>query len=137
MPDLQRVYQSNLALEQRRVVDWKPEFLEHVRIRYGMYLSGEWPRLSLVRAMANNARSIDTVVHDWPQIETKALVIGGAEDGPDFPERARAAADALQNGQLILIPNVGHNPHLEAPEIFNAELIRFLGSGSSTSGIQR
>ncbi len=130
MPDLQQVYESNLALERRRVVAWRPEFLEHVRIRYGHHLSGEWPRLALVRSMAGNARSIDTIVHDWPQMETRALVIGGAEDGPDFPEIARNVAESLRNAELVLFPGVGHNPHLEAPELFNTELIRFLtGSG--------
>ena len=127
-PDLQQLYERALAGEMGRVVEWKPEFLEHVRIRYGNALSGEWPRLNLVRAMAGNARSIDTVVHDWPQMATRALVIGGAEDGPNFPEIAANVAKALQNAELVLIPNVGHNPHLEAPETFNRELIRFLGS---------
>lgn len=133
--DSQQVYESNLALEQRRVVTWKPEFLEHVRIRYGMTLSGEWPRLSLVRAMGGNARSIDTIVHDWPQMETKTLVIGGAEDGPNFPEIARRVAEAFPNAELFLIPNVGHNPHLEAPEILNPELIRFFSSDPDTPAV--
>ncbi len=130
-PDLRQLYERALAGEMGRVVEWKPEFLEHVRIRYGNALSSEWPRLNLVRAMAGNARSIDTVVHDWPQMATRAMVIGGAEDGPDFPEIAGKVAKALQNAELVLIPNVGHNPHLEAPEIFNRELIRFLGSHGS------
>ena len=43
-------------------------------------------------------------------------------------EYAGNVAKALQNAELVLIPNVGHNPHLEAPEIFNRELIRFLSS---------
>jgi pimeloyl-ACP methyl ester carboxylesterase len=126
--DLQQIYTSNLATERGRVVNWKPEFLEHVRIRYGMTLSGEWPRLALVRAMASQPMSTETVVHDWPQMQTKTLVIGGAEDGPGFPEIARRAAEAFPNGTLHLIPNVGHNPHLEVPELFNRELIRFLSS---------
>ena len=132
--DLQRVYELSLAQMQRHVVEWKPEFLEHVRIRYGMTLSGEWPRLSLVRAMASNAGSMDTVVHDWPQMETKTLIIGGAEDRatPNFPEFARKAAETFPNAELVLIPNIGHNPHLEAPEIFNRELIRFLSSDPDT-----
>ena len=36
-----------------------------------------------------------------------------------------------------LIPNVGHNPHLEAPEIFNRELIRFLGSEREVAATER
>ena len=137
MPDLQRLYERRLATEVRRVVEWKPEFLEHVRISYGNALSGEWPRLNLVRAMAGTARSIDTIVHDWPQMATRALVIGGAEDGPNFPEIAGNVANALQNAELVLIPNVGHNPHLEAPEIFNRELIRFLGAAPETVATER
>jgi pimeloyl-ACP methyl ester carboxylesterase len=123
--DLQSIYESNLRTEQRRVVTWRPEYLEHVRIRYGQALSSEYPRLQMVRALN---RTGDTIVNDWQHMSTKALVIGGAEDGPNFPENARNAAETLQNGELYLIPNVGHNPHLESPEILNRELIRFLGS---------
>jgi pimeloyl-ACP methyl ester carboxylesterase len=126
--DMQAVYEDILRREHTRVVTWRPEFLEHVRIAYGQYLSGEWPRLTLVRSLAGDARSIDTVVHDWPQMATRSLVIGGAQDGEDFPELARNAAETLQNGELVLFDDAGHNPHLEVPERFNAELIRFLAT---------
>jgi pimeloyl-ACP methyl ester carboxylesterase len=53
-------------------------------------------------------------------------VIGGDKDGPDFPERAKHIADTIPGAQLILIPNVGHVPHLDAPEVFNRELLKFL-----------
>jgi pimeloyl-ACP methyl ester carboxylesterase len=132
-PDMQAVYEEILRREYTRVVQWRPEFLEHVRIAYGNYLSGEWPRLSLVRAMAGDGRAIDTVVHDWPQMSTKAAIISGAQDGPNFPDLARAAADALQNAELVLFDNAGHNPHLEVPEGFNAELIRFLATAPTES----
>ena len=79
-------------------------------------------------SLGGNLRSIDSVVNDWPHIQTKAMVLGGEEDGPNFPENARRAAESLPNAELVLIPNVGHNPHEEVPEIVNAELIRFLSS---------
>jgi pimeloyl-ACP methyl ester carboxylesterase len=56
------------------------------------------------------------------------MVLGGTEDGPNFPELARRAANTLPNAELELIPNAGHNPHEEVPEIVNAELVRFLSS---------
>jgi pimeloyl-ACP methyl ester carboxylesterase len=127
-PDMQQVYESILRREYTRVGEWKPEFLEHVRISYGQYLSGEWPRLAYVRSLAGSARSIDTVVNDWPHMETKGAIISGADDGPNFPDQARAAVEALPNAELVLFPNVGHNPHQEVPELFNAELIRFLAT---------
>ena len=112
----------------RRYVNWKPKFLEHVRIRYGQRLSGDWPRLAYVRSLGGNLRSMDTVVDDWPHVQTKTLILGGEIDGPNFPENARHAVDVLPNAEVFLIPGVGHNPHEEVPEIVNAELIRFLGS---------
>jgi len=127
--DLQAVYESAVGTDLRRYAEWKPEFLEHIRIRYGQALSGEWPRLAYVRSLGGLGRSTDTIVHDWPSMETKAMIIGGELDqGPGFPERARAAVDALPNAELVLFPNVGHNPHEEIPDVFNPELIRFLES---------
>lgn len=124
-PDRQAIYERHLRTETRRIVDWKPEYLEHVRIRFGNDISEGAPLLAAARA-ANMTG--DSMVGDWPLISTKALVIGGAEDGPNFPEAVRNAAARFQNGEAYLIPGVGHNPHLEAPEILNRELIRFLGS---------
>ena len=127
-PDVQRAYEADVRTDTRRYVEWKPEFLEHLRIRHGQRLSGDWPRLAYVRRLGGNLRSMDTVVNDWPHIRTKTLILGGEIDGPDFPENARRAVEVLPNAQVFLIPNVGHNPHEEVPDIVNAELIRFLGS---------
>jgi pimeloyl-ACP methyl ester carboxylesterase len=127
-PDLQRAYEASVRTDMRRYVNWRPEFLEHLRIRHGQRLSGDWPRLAYVRSLGGNLRSMDTVVDDWPHIRTKTLILGGEIDGPDFPANARRAVEILPNAELFLIPGVGHNPHEEVPDIVNAELIRFLGT---------
>ena len=57
-----------------------------------------------------------------------ALILGGEVDGSDFPENARHAAEILPNAEVFLIPNVGHNPYEEVPDLVKAKLIRFLGS---------
>ncbi len=131
--DLQEVYESRVAREQRVVVDWQPHFLEHVRIHYGFRQSPDWPRLSYVQSLNSYSRAIDTVVHDWPLIETKSALLAGEEDGPNYPEYARNAVDLLPNAELVLWENIAHNPHLEIPDIFAAELIRFLESDPDES----
>jgi pimeloyl-ACP methyl ester carboxylesterase len=128
--DLEAAYRSRLGLEQRRVVEWRPEFLEHVRIHYGWLLTDDWGHLSYVRALNTAARNADTVVHDWQFVEAPSALIAGEEDGPGYPEAARAAVDALPNGTLVLFAGVGHNPHLEVPERFHEALLRFLATGS-------
>ncbi len=130
-PDLQKAYEADVRTELSRYVVWKPEYLEHLRIRHGVRLSAEWPRLAYVRELGGNLRSIDSTVNDWPQIQTKTMVMGGVEDYPAFADDARRAVKILPNATAVLIPRAGHNPHEETPDIVNTELLRFLSSDRS------
>jgi pimeloyl-ACP methyl ester carboxylesterase len=120
---------------------WKPEYEQYVRILYAPTLSADWPRLAMVRTLLQQMVYQDPVVYDWPKIKVKALVLGGAEDTPDFPERAKHIADTIPGAELSLLPGLGHVPHIQSPEVFNAALLKFLnenapGSGTTTSGTQ-
>lgn len=127
-PDMGEVYESLLEWAEENYVTWKPEFLEHMRIRYGNRLSPDWPQLSYINSLTGQMRGMDTVVNDWQYIQTKTLIMGGEEDYPSYAEEARRAAAIFPNGEVLLIPNVGHNPHEEVPDVVSAELIRFLGT---------
>lgn len=118
---------------------WRDEYLQWVRIQYGLTLSGEWPRLARVRARQMQILYHDPVVYEWQHIATKALVIGGTEDRltDDFPARARHVAESLRNAELLLYPGVGHAPAFEIPERFHADLIRFLRSDPDAPADQR
>jgi pimeloyl-ACP methyl ester carboxylesterase len=43
-----------------------------------------------------------------------------------MPELGKKAAAAIPDCRLVVIPDVGHVPHLEAPQRFNDELLRFI-----------
>jgi pimeloyl-ACP methyl ester carboxylesterase len=105
---------------------WKPEYEQYVRILYAPTLSGEWPRLAMVRSIYQQMLYLDPVVYDWPKIKVKTLVIGGEKDGQDFPALAKHIADSIPGAKLVIIPNAGHVPHLEVPDIFYQELLAFL-----------
>ena len=124
-----RSYEAALNTIRGHVVEWDDAYLEYVRIHYGWGLSGEWPRLAMVRALNSDVIRTTPIVYDWPLIAAPALVIGGEEDGPRFPELARNAAESFQNGRLVLFPNVGHNPHWEAQDQLHPALIEFLLDG--------
>ncbi|MEX0617549.1 MAG: alpha/beta hydrolase [Pseudohongiellaceae bacterium] len=124
-------YQSILAGHRRYFPkEWPPEHLEFVRRQYGQTMSGEWPRLSMVRGLQGQMLYIDPVVYDWQHIATKALILSGEEDGlvADFPTLARNVANELQNSAILLYPDIGHAPQIEIPDRFHADLIRFLES---------
>lgn len=125
--DMDAFYDSLLAWADRNWVEWDPAYLKHMRIRYGQRLSGEWPRLAYVNQLTGQGRGMDTVVNDWQHIQTPTLIIGGEEDYPTYAEESRRAAEIFPNAEVYLMPGIGHNPHEEATEDFNAALIRFLG----------
>ncbi|MFW6200329.1 MAG: alpha/beta fold hydrolase [Gemmatimonadota bacterium] len=127
-PDLQEAWEGDVRTDMRRYADWRPEYLEHLRIRHGNRLAAGYPRMRHSELMASNMRRLDSVVDDWPHISTKAMLLGGELDGPSFPDDARRAVESLQNAELVLIEGVGHNPHEEAPDIVSRELIRFFSS---------
>ncbi len=105
---------------------WKPEFEEFARIMYAPSLSSDWPRYAMVRTLLRQMLYFDPVVYDWAHIKAKTLVLGGDKDGPNFPEQAKHIVDTIPGAQLDLIPGAGHVPHIEVPEVFNRELLKFL-----------
>ena len=112
---------------------WKPEYEKFVRILYVPTLSADWPRLAMVRVLLQQMVLQDPVVYDWAKIKVKALVLGGAEDTPDFPERAKHIADTIPGAELSLLPGLGHVPHIQAPEVFNTALLKFLKEDAPAS----
>src|SRR5260370_31172600 len=107
---------------------WKPEYEKYARILYAPTLSGDWPRLAMVRSIYQQITYLDPVYYDWAKIKVPTLVLGGDKDTPNFPEQAKHIADTIPHGELALLPNLVHVPHLEAPDVFYAALLKFLNA---------
>jgi pimeloyl-ACP methyl ester carboxylesterase len=115
---------------------WTPQFESYARIRYAWTLSTDWPRLAMVQTLLGQVPYLDPVVNDWVHIKAPTLVFGGAEDAlagsaAVFKERMKFVAASIPNGngRLQLIPDLGHVPHLEAPEKTYPPLVAFLTEG--------
>jgi len=115
---------------------YNAEFEKYVRVRYGWTLSADWPRLAMVQTLISQVLYSDPVVYDWAHIKAKTLVFGGDQDmlagtPAAFQARMKYIADTIPNGnaRLLLIPGLGHVPHLEAPEKVYPPLIAFLKEG--------
>ncbi|MEQ8953415.1 MAG: alpha/beta hydrolase, partial [Gammaproteobacteria bacterium] len=90
--DMAEFYQGLVAWAEENYVTWQPQFIEHMRIRYGQRLSGDWPRVAYISQLTGHMRGMDTVVNDWQHIHTPTLILGGEEDYPGYAEDARRAA---------------------------------------------
>lgn len=135
---LNTTYRSILSNHQSYYPNWYPPHLEYVRRQYGQTLSGDWPRMAMVRALQQQIVYADPVVYDWQHIRSKALVLSGADDGltANFEELAINVARSLPNGTHLLYPGVGHNPQIEIPDRFHTDLIRFLRSNPNEPAAQ-
>jgi pimeloyl-ACP methyl ester carboxylesterase len=123
---LKRDYQAVRRNIERYFVKWDPAYERYVDMMYGWTLSSEWPRLARVRALNSQWIYADPVVYDRPHIKSATLFLSGAEDGRNFRENAKAVVDAIPGAKLQLIDNVGHCPHMEAPNLFFPPFIAFL-----------
>ncbi len=59
-------------------------------------------------------------------VAVPTLLFYGAADVRAPRSVAEALHAAIPDSQLILLPDVGHDTNLEAPDAFNAEVRRFL-----------
>lgn len=115
---------------------WNQEFETYTRVRYSWTLSADWPRLAMVQALIGQMLYQDPVVYDWAHIQVPTLAFGGADDlllgtAAAFQERMAYIAKTIPNGngKLLLLPGLGHVPHLEAPEKVLPPLVEFLKAG--------
>jgi pimeloyl-ACP methyl ester carboxylesterase len=60
-------------------------------------------------------------------IQTKTLVLGGAEDAATPPDLVRELAQTLPDARLELIEQAAHLPCIEQPDAMVTAIHRFLG----------
>lgn len=115
---------------------WNDTFETYAKIRYGWTLGADWPRLAMVQTLIGNVIYNDPVVYDWAHIQAPTLVFGGAEDylagtPENFQRLMGVIADTIPEGRgrLLLIPGLGHVPHLEDADATIPPLVEYLKEG--------
>jgi pimeloyl-ACP methyl ester carboxylesterase len=81
-----------------------------------------------LRAMANRPDSLDIL----RQTRVPALVMVGDEDAVASESEARAMAEALPNGEVMLIHRSGHLSAVEQPDLFNQAVTEFVTAVAKT-----
>ncbi len=60
------------------------------------------------------------------EIRAPTIVLIGKRDIPDFHTMADTIVQHVPGALKVVLPNVGHMANMEAPDAFNAEVLRFL-----------
>ncbi|PTY05934.1 alpha/beta hydrolase [Opitutaceae bacterium EW11] len=125
------------------VVKWDPSVFEpFVETRTRVTLSGEYPRWAKASARTYQMIYREPVRYEFTALRVPTLLVIGLQDRTvvgkkyapaglaaklgDYAELGKAAARDIPGSELLEIPNVGHIPHLEAPQSFDDALVRFL-----------
>lgn len=124
--EMNRTYDDILQQQKNYYVEWKPEYEKYVQIHYGWLKSADWPQLAMIRALNRQMVYSQPVALEFAHLEVPALILSGKEDGPDFADHARKTAEKIPNAALVLLDDVGHNPHIEAPGRFHSKLLDHL-----------
>lgn len=121
---------------------WQPEYDEWVNILAGWTLNSQYPIIAYNNALTFEMIFTQPVVYEFPNINTKTLLIIGTRDRTAMasflaaPEVAKTMGrydilgkmtqKAIPNSELVELDGVGHLPHIEAFERFIHPLIHFL-----------
>jgi len=122
--------------------EWKLEYQIFPDVQVRWMLSPESDIIVRTAAHTYAMAYEQPVVYEMPLIKTPTLLMVGDKDRTALgrarasaearatlglmPELAKKAATAMPDCKLVVIPDVGHLPHLEAPQRFYDELLRFL-----------
>ena len=121
---------------------WKPEYERLVEQFARVQQSPEYPRFAHVSALTYQMIYEGPILNDLPKLKVPTLLVIGQLDrtvfgrrfaSPEvvralgnFPVLGNAAQQAIPGAKLVEFDGVGHVPHLEVPERFNAAVIEFL-----------
>jgi pimeloyl-ACP methyl ester carboxylesterase len=121
---------------------YRPEFERFVEQFARVQQSGEYPRFAHVSALTYQMIYDGPIYDELPQLKPPVLLAIGQLDRTvfgrrfappevvkplgNFPALGRAAQQRIPGAQLVEFPDLGHVPHLEAPERFHAAVLAFL-----------
>jgi pimeloyl-ACP methyl ester carboxylesterase len=141
--ELNTVIEHYRAYVQGYFVNYpKDKAEEFVEPRMRVSLSSEFPRWAMASALTTLMIYQQPVCYELSEIKVPTLLVIGQEDhtavGKDrapidlrknlgnIAGLARKASAAIPGSRLVELPNVGHIPHLEAPDTFHQAVDNFL-----------
>ncbi|MGA0558401.1 alpha/beta fold hydrolase [Larkinella sp. VNQ87] len=123
-------------------VQWKPEYEEWVRPQAGMLYSSDYPRFAMTAALTFQMIYEQPVCYEFPYLKMPTLLVIGQADRTvvgkalvgkenlekvgQYPELGKRTAKLIPKATLVELPQVGHIPHIEAPDQFHQALTGFL-----------
>ena len=143
--ELKADYESYKKYQQNYYPVWKPEYDQYVAAQAEALNKPDFQQTAWSNALTYQMIYEQPVVYEFKNIRLPTLFIIGQLDrtivGKDLLEKNVAAAhgqfpvlgkrinDQVKNSILMELDGVGHIPHIQVPDVFQREVLRFLRSG--------
>ena len=122
---------------------WREEFQEYVDVNFRWTLSGEYSRWALSSAQSYRAIYEQPYSYEFGKLQVPTLLVvgqmdrtcpgGGGITDPDvrarcgdFPALGKSVSAQIVDCELAELDNIGHIPHVEAPDAFHEVLFPFI-----------
>lgn len=123
---------------------WREDFESFVQEFSRTQGSKDYRRIAHVSALTYQMVHRQPVLDDLPQLQMPVLLLIGQKDRTvfgrrfalpevvsnlgDFPKLGKQAASLIRSATLVALDDVGHVPHLEAPNLFLRHVLAFQGA---------
>ena len=114
---------GNTIFTPRHLKRFKDEArnLFYIFLRHKDYVKANDTMKETIKKVLN-----EDLLPDLSKIKTKTLIVWGKIDKMIPVTQAHIFKEKIENSKLEILPEIGHSPHLEAPEKFSEIILKFL-----------
>ena len=122
--------------------EWKPEYKQYADAQAADLKLENFPQIAFVNALTYKMIYEQPVVYEFENLKMPTLLVIGQEDRTivgkarvpkeivnnygQYPQLGKKIKAEIPNAELVELEGVGHIPHIQTPESFEAAVVGFL-----------
>lgn len=140
--ELKATYASYKKYQESYYPEWKPSYEIYVKVQAEALKQKDFTSVAWVNALTWQMIYDQPVLYEFNKLSMPVLLIVGEKDRTilgkgllnkeqqklhgNFPILASNTSHKIKSARLIVVPMVGHIPHIQTTAIFNRDVVEFL-----------
>ena len=140
--ELSATYASYKKYQQSYYPVWRPEYEQYVAAQAAPLQQRDFASLAWIYALTYQMIYEQPVLYDFGKIRVPTLIIVGQADRTvvgkemlaakkqklygNYPLLATKAGKKIRNAKVVILPGIGHIPHIQNLGLFNKNILAFL-----------
>ena len=140
--ELSSTYASYKKYQQSYYPVWKPEYEQYVIAQAAPLQQKDFSSVAWINALTYQMIYEQPVLYDLPKLNVPTLLLIGQLDRTvlgkemlpakkqklygNYPVLAINAGKKIKRSKVVILPGIGHIPHIQAAGLFNKNILNFL-----------